>query len=102
MARDRISLQTELEKLLGSTNVYYQPPASLKLKYPCIIYKLDEITGVNANNKKYLGTKRYLVTVVDRDPNTLIADRILDLEYCTFETYFVVDNLNHYVCSLHW
>jgi hypothetical protein len=102
MAKDRLSLQTELEGILGSTNVYYQPPASLKLKYPCIIYKLDKITGVKANNKKYLGTKRYLITVVDRDPNTLIADRVLDLEYSTFENYFVVDNLNHYICSLHW
>lgn len=102
MAKDRLSLHTQLIAVLGSTNVYFQPPASLVLKYPCIIYKLDDVQGVHANGKRYLGTKRYLITVVDKNPDTLIYDKVLELPYCAFETYFVADNLNHYICSLHY
>lgn len=102
MAKDRLSLHSELVTLLGSNNVYFQPPASITLKYPCIIYKLDDVEGVHANGRRYLGTKRYLITVVDKNPDTLIPDKLLDLPYCAFEDHFVVDNLNHYICSLHY
>lgn len=102
MAKDRLSLQSDLITLLGSTNVYFQPPSSLKLKYPCIIYKLDDVDGVTANDKKYLKSYRYLVTVVDADPDTSIYKKVLDLPLSAFETHFVSDNLNHYVCSLYY
>lgn len=102
MAKDQPSLQTKLETILGSQNVYFQPPPKVALKYPCIIYTLDDIDSVHAGNKRYLGHKRYLLTIIDKDPNTPIPDKILDLEYCAFESYFVVDNLNHYICSLYW
>lgn len=102
MAKDRLSLHNQLCTILGSTNVYFQPPATIKMNYPCIIYKLDDVEGVHANGRRYLGTKRYLVTVVDKDPDTIIPDKILNLPYCSFEDHFVADNLNHYICSLHY
>lgn len=102
MVKDRLSLHNQLVSLLESDNVYFQPPASIILKFPCIIYKLDAMEGVHANGRRYLGTKRYLVTVVDRNPDTLIPDKILNLPYSTFEDHLAIDNLNHYICSLHW
>ena len=102
MAKDRLSLHNLLVSLLGANRVYFQPPATLKISYPCIIYKLDDVEGVHANDRRYLGNKRYLITVVDRDPDTIIPDKILELPYCSFEDHFMNDNLNHYICSLYY
>ena len=102
MAKDRLSLHNILVSILGTLNVYFQPPATITLKYPCIIYKLDDIEDVRANDKRYLNHKRYLITIVDRNPDSSIPDKILDLPYCAFENYFVIDNLNHYNCSLYY
>lgn len=102
MARDRLELHDQLVKILGSTNVYFQPPSSVVLRYPCIIYSLDTIDVFHAQNKRYLGMRRYMVTVVDRNPDSLTYEKILDLPYSDFQTFLVKDNLNQYVCSLYW
>lgn len=57
----RLQLQGEFEEILGSTNVYYQPPASVKLKYPCIIYELDPTYIRRADNRLYISMNRYHV-----------------------------------------
>ena len=41
----RIKLQAKLEELLGSRNVYYQPPETLKIEYPAIIYSKSRINS---------------------------------------------------------
>lgn len=102
MGKDRLSLHSKLITILGSTNVAFQPPTSIVLNYPCIVYKLDTIEGVHANGARYLGTKRYLITIIDKNPDTLLPDKILELPYSTFEDHFTINNLNHYICSLHW
>lgn len=56
---DRLKLQGELEELLGSDHVYFQPPESVKLKYPCIVYSLDPTYTRHADNKNYIITNRY-------------------------------------------
>ena len=102
MAKDRLNLHDELKAVLGSSNVYFQPPPTLTMKYPCIIYKIDDMDGVHANDRRYLSNKRYLVTIVDKNPETLLLDKLLELPYCSFENHFVFDNLNHYVCLLYY
>lgn len=100
MAKDRISLHNLLVSILGTSNVYFQPPSTIKLNYPCIIYKLDDISVQHADDKKYLSNKVYSITVVDRNPDGNIYDKILELPYSKFLNHFVVDNLNHYICTL--
>ena len=102
MAKDRLSLHNQLLSILGSANVYFQPPTSIVLKYPCIIYKLDAMKNVHADDKRYLGNKSYLVTVVDKNPDTTLYEKILDLPYSALESSFTKDGLNHYICSLYW
>ena len=102
MAKDRLSLHSLLSSILNTTNVYFQPPSTITMKYPCIIYKLDKIDATHANDKKYFNAKRYLITVVDKDPDTIIPSKILELPFSEFEKTFVVENLNHYVCSLYY
>ena len=46
----RLSLQTMLEEILGSRNVYYNPPASVRMEYDAIVYSRTKIDNKFANN----------------------------------------------------
>lgn len=93
-------LQNVLEDILGTENVYFQPPESIKLQYPCIRYNLDDIYKQSADNCAYIKTKRYSVTVIDKDPYSEIKDRLLELPMCSMERFFCLNNLNHWVFTL--
>lgn len=93
--RTRLTLQTELENLLGSKNVYYQPPENLKMEYPCIRYSKSEIRDIYANNKKYISNDVYDLVVISKKPDNPVIKKILDLPYSEFDRHYVSDNLNH-------
>lgn len=101
MAR-RLDLQKKLEELLGSRNVYFQPPESVKMNYPAIRYSLNDIVTAHADNEVYTSTKRYEITVIDEDPDSEIPDKILAMQMCTFDRPYQSDNLNHWVFSLYF
>ena len=50
---NRLDLHEELCELLGSRHVYFQPPESIKLIYPCIVYSMSGVLKLNANNRLY-------------------------------------------------
>lgn len=102
MAR-RLKLQEELEEVLGSKSVYFQPPESIKLMYPCIIYKLDTTRMIFADNSPYHSTPRYTVTLIDRDPDSDIHEKMLNsFNMCSHNRTFTADNLYHYVYELYF
>lgn len=96
-SRDREELQYILEDILGSTEVYFQPPATLRMSYPAIVYSLTDIEDFKADNIRYAHNKAYMVTVIDKDPDSVIADKVSDLELCKFERAYAADHLNHFV-----
>lgn len=96
----RLELQTLLKNLLGSDHVYFQPPATLGLEYPCIVYHRDNEDATFADNKPYSRKKRYTVTVIDRNPDSLIPDKVGALPLCTYNRFYTADNLNHDVYTL--
>lgn len=96
----RFELQTLLETLLGSRNVYFQPPESIKIAYPCIIYRRIAISARYASNILYLHKKKYQLTIIDRNPENAILDEMIRLPLCSFQRGFTVDNLNHDVYNL--
>jgi len=98
----RIQLQTLLESVLGSRNVYFQPPPTVEMKYPCIVYNLDNMDTRFADNYPYKLEKRYVLTIIDKDPDSLIPDRIALLQKCTFDRHFVTDNLNHNIFTIYF
>ena len=102
MAKDRLTLHNELVNILGSNKVYFQPPSTTKMDYPCIIYKRDADDPTYANDKRYLGMVRYLITVVDKNPDSLIPGKVVQLPYCAFVNHYTVDNLNHDIYSLYY
>lgn len=99
----RLELHEELCSVLGSRNVYFQPPETIKLTYPCIIY--SKYVGVtrNANNNRYNYINLYNLTVIDRDPDSTIEDDLVaHFQYCRPDRHYVVDNLNHTAMSLYY
>lgn len=87
---------------MGSSNVYYQPPENLKMSYPAIVYSLDDIKRTSADDVAYLQTRCYEIIVVDKKPDNVVIDKILNLPLCDFNRHYVADNLNHYVFKLYF
>lgn len=99
----RLELQRELETLLGSRNVYFQSPKSGSMKYPCIRYSLSDIDHKRANNRIYGSINKYEVIIMDLDPDSEIHTKLLEhFQTCSFERFYVSDNLNHFVCTLYY
>lgn len=98
----RLELQAKLEELLGSKNVYYQPPESLKMNYPAIRYTLNMIDTRMADNTSYTRNREYQVIVIDRVPDNPVIDKLLDLPYCSYDRNYKSDNLHHTVLTLYY
>lgn len=96
----RTQLQSLLETLVE--NVYFQPPRNVVMVYPCIVYKLDDMDTEFGDNAPYLVTRRYLVTVIDADPDSAIVGAVALLPMTLYNRGFAVDNLNHNVFTLHF
>lgn len=82
-------------------NVYFQPPESIKIDYPCILYELTSIDTKFADNKPYKQEKRYKVTVIDKNPDSEIPDKIGKLPMCIFDRHYTSDNLHHFVFNIY-
>lgn len=91
-------LQALLEAI--TPNVYFQPPANVAMQYPCIVYARDLVDTRFADNAPYRINQRYLVTVIDRDPDSAIPAQVASLPLCSYDRSYVADNLNHDVFRL--
>lgn len=98
----RLLLQSLLEIMLGTDAVYFQPPADVQMKYPCIVYQRDTADTKFADNIPYRFQKRYQLTVIDRNPDSDIPDKVATLPSCILTRNFVADNLHHDVFNLYF
>ena len=98
----RIKLQTELEIILGSRNVYFQPPESIRMIYPAIVYSRARIDNRHANDFVYKQDDAYEIIVIDRNPDSEIVRKISKLPKCRFDRHYKADNLNHDVFTLYY
>lgn len=95
MAR-RLQLHEELCSILGSRNVYFQPPESVKLKYDAIVYNTADRNDLKADDQKYRGLVGYDVTFITRDPDSEIPDLLLNsFTRIRHSRSFTSDNLHH-------
>lgn len=103
----RLQLQTVLENLDGGDldpdkkiPVYFQPPPSQLMEYPCIKYDRDDSIVRHADNLPYLIKKRYQVIVITRDPDSLIPDKVEGLPLTKFDRFYIAAGLNHFVFNV--
>lgn len=100
MANDRLTLHHKLVDILGSENVYYNPPESQKLNFPCIVYNLSYIEQIHADNIKYIDYTTYKITVVSKNPDHPAIRSILDIPMTKFSTNYVKNGFYHCVLIL--
>ena len=97
----RVNLQKMLEKIACPHHVYFQPPESLYIDYPCIIYHLKNVKNTYADNDIYKQDKFYELIVVDSNPDSILFHKICKLPECKFRNFYVSENLNHFVFDLY-
>jgi hypothetical protein len=102
MGNRRLELHEFLCSILETRNVYFQPPESIRMTYPAIVYRLDDIENVYANDGIYLSTRRYSVTIIDEDPDSLVVDKISKLREFKFNRSYYANNMNHYVFEIYY
>jgi hypothetical protein len=100
--RPRSELHDLLKSLVGSGKVYFQPPSGMSMEYPCITYERNSADTKFADNLPYRYEKQYSITVIDKNPDSLIPDRVAKLPQCTFDRQFKSDNMNHDVFRLYF
>ena len=65
MTDRRLALHNLLCKILScpiegeQCRCYFQPPESIKMNYPAIVYSLDDIDKTYANDGVYLSNRKY-------------------------------------------
>lgn len=96
----RLELHEILCTMLGSRNVYFQPPASVKMKYPCIVYEARAMDTRHADNYPYNLTDRYRVIAIDKDPDSILPRKIAMLQGARAAQPYVNDNLHHWPFEL--
>ena len=92
----RLKLHEELCRVLGTNNVYYDPPASVKMKYPCIRYSKGAPDLKRANNRVYRNTECYEGVVIDTNPDSKIPSKLLEnFQMCRIGKSYFAENLYH-------
>lgn len=89
------NLREMLKNILGSDEVYFQPPPSVKMKFPCIVVTRENDHVIRADNKRYVVAYRYSIQYIRRPYDTDICEKILELPYCSYDRFFTSDGLNH-------
>ena len=100
MAKPGSELKPILVDILGSNNVYFQPPATVQMEYPCIVYHRDYAKTEFADDLPYGHAIRYAVMVIDKNPDSDIPDKVAKLPTCVLDRFYTADNLNHNVYKL--
>lgn len=97
----RYEFQALLVELLGSKNVYFQPPETLKMSYPCIVYELSKFKDRHANNGLYGSHTEYQATLIDRNPDSPTKDKLHELPLSSLSSTFTMEGLNHFVFTIY-
>lgn len=87
---------------LGIENIYFQPPTTLEIKYPCIVYKIDDLVTKAANNRPYSLKTRYQLTLIHANPDNDIKEKLAMLPLCEFDRSYSADKHMHYIFNLYF
>ena len=97
----RLDLHETLCEILGTRNCYFQPPASVQMKYPAIVYSRKTVEERSANNGSYIRLIGYEAVLIDKNPDSEFVDKMLQLPYCRHDRHYTSDNLNHDVFTIY-
>ena len=98
----RLELHEILCDILGSRNVYFDPPESVKMQYDAIRYSRSRIDSTFANNSVYMQNDSYEVVVIYRDPDSDLPRKISQLPKCRHGRHYVAENLHHDTFTIYY
>lgn len=97
----------ELIAFLESTNtgkVYFQPPSSVRLEYPCWVIERTTSYQPKAGDLTYLFRPGYKLMYINRDePDPEILPMLgRNLSHVNYQNHYVADNLHHDVYNIYY
>jgi len=106
----RYELHGELLSLLGTADLppekarcYFQPPESIKMSYPCIVYNREPPDILRADNLLYRRVHKYGLIYITYDPDDPLIEIIEDrFSMCRLSRSYARDGLNHYYYDLYY
>jgi hypothetical protein len=94
----RVQLHNKLQDI--TDNVYYQPPESHKMEYPCIRYQRIRIDTEHASNNPYIINKGYQIIAISTNPDDEIVDAVAKITTAVFERRYTYKNLYHDIFNI--
>ena len=85
----------------GDRHTYFNPPSTVKMKYPAIRYTLGGIIRKFANDGSYHMVPYWEITLIDRNPDSVYVKKILQIPYCRFDRFYKADNINHWTFTIY-
>lgn len=98
----RLELHEILCGILKTKSCYFQPPSSVRMQYPAIVYSRKDVEKRSADDMAYRKLPSYELVLIDKNPDSEFVDKLLDLPYCSFDRHYETDNLNHDVFTLYF
>ena len=96
----RLLFDENLRVATGLSNIYYDPPESMFMEYPAIVYKKTRMPSTYADNVKYIKRMAYEVSIIAEDPDTKYVDIIRDFKFSSFDRHYIADDLHHDVFTI--
>lgn len=90
-----------LQDVLGSKNVYYQPPAELTMKYPCIRYEASNLDIKRADNHGYIASRAYSVIYIAKKQDEDVIMRLARLPRSRHDRSYKASGLYHEVFTIY-
>lgn len=98
----RLDLHEILCGVLNSRSCYFQPPSSVRMQYPAIVYSRKDVEKRSADDIAYRKLPCYELILIDKNPDSEFIEKLLDLPYCSYDRHYESDNLNHDVFTLYF
>ena len=70
--------------------------------YPCIVYSRINILPTYADDVPYVGIDEYMVTVIDKNPDSNIPRKVLTIPTARFSRHYIAESLNHYAIEIYY
>ena len=98
----RLELDAILRQFLGNNHTYFEPPASVRMKYPCVRYSRSKIDTRFADNSPYLKRKRYELILIYEDADSDLPDELSNYLTVSHDRHYVAENLHHDVFTTYF
>ena len=92
------SILMQFQEQAGETpHVYFDPPESVKMVYPCFVYHYIGNGTLYSDGKPYLQSEEYSVRYITKKADPDLPKAIMQLPYVAFDSHYTADNLHHFM-----